>query len=208
LIAAGTILAASCGFAGQVAADEDSSAHRVRAKAQALSGLGSRDSGPIAEAVVSSPYSASDAQDGPSTVDILSHTVKHTPTKVKLDLRVRRGTNPFLDETWVLGLSGPSWLISTNGDNRDEYFAYFINDGAGTLVGLVFGDPNAPAVCTAKPKFHDGNGYGLKFPRLCLGSPPTIRVSAGMDYDKPPYGNLGPEDPFDFTRYTPEVAAA
>jgi hypothetical protein len=205
IVAVSTGAVGACMLASPVTAD-DSLERRVRAKAETVTAVSTESSGAVAEAVVGSPYSVSDPEgDAPPRADILEHSVKHTATKVKVDLRVRAGTDPFTDDTWVVGLSGPVWRISTDGDARSEYFAFFINDGAGTLVAYLVVDRQI-AFCAPTPKFHDGNAYGLKIPRQCLGDPATIRVKALMHYDLAPYTDWGPEDLHDSTRFTPEVA--
>jgi hypothetical protein len=139
---------------------------------------------PTAAGAAQSPYAAVDTKgDVPAKADLGRYRVVYGDT-VKLDARLRKGTDPRHGSPWEGRLTGVMWLIEVT-----DYAAFFYNGGPGVLDGEVdvFDFPDfEEKACETDETFHDGNGYRLEFPASCIGSPAHIRVQAIMVLDKAP----------------------
>jgi hypothetical protein len=162
-----------------------------------------------------SPYAAVDPNgDVPAKADIRRYRVEYGDT-VRLDVRLREGTDPHNGPPWEDRLTGVLWQIKVPGGDSVDYAAFFYNGGPGVLDGEV--DLYEPPlfntkVCETTETFHDGNGYRLEFVASCIGSPEHVRVQAAMMLDKPPPdldgGIPGLEDEIDFapdSGFTPKI---
>ncbi|MGH9027477.1 MAG: hypothetical protein ACRDWD_15380 [Acidimicrobiia bacterium] len=184
----------------------------------AVAGLGLAHASPAASR--HSPYSAIDPKDTAAKADIRSYRVAYGDT-IKLDVRLRKGTDPFNGPQWQDRLTGVLWLIDVpGGDALPEYAAFFYNGGPGVLDGEVdlFEPPHYDTkISETTETFHDGNGYRLEFDPSAIGNPAFIRVQASMVLDNLP-SDLdddlpGEEDKIDFApdvlfEFTPKIKRA
>jgi hypothetical protein len=146
--------------------------------------------------------------DAPPKADILGFGASHGK-RITLGMQLRHATDPT-NHHWGASGTAAVWSISTDTDHIQ--LVLLVDLGAGAIVGLVLPglDPTAPPVCTEPAKFVPGgphdNLYQVKVPRSCVGDPSEIRVGAGMNYDRKPFGPPGPEDFVDSTEIGPAVA--
>lgn len=160
-----------------------------------------------------SPYSAVDPKNTPAKVDIRKYRVKYDGA-VRLDVWLRKGTNPLSDPEWVDRLTGVLWHIKVPGGQAIDYAAFFYNGGPDVLDGEVdLYDPPLyeMKVCDTTETFLEPNQYRLEFPATCIGSPDYIRTQTLMVLDKDPYNMTGFEDKFDIAPdvgFSPKVKPA
>jgi hypothetical protein len=102
---------------------------------------------------------------------------------ISANIAVRTFDNPATSPAWVDWLTGPLYGFDTNGDDLLDYAALMLNDGGGSVFASLL-DSEFNLVCDATPSWvASAKRYTITFPSSCIGSPPSVRLTAAFEYD-------------------------
>jgi hypothetical protein len=121
--------------------------------------------------------------------DIVNFGGVYSPDLLTLAATVRSPTNPATDPSWADGVTGVLWDVDVNGDGARDYKVYLVapNNDPAVEVKTV-GDAHA---CYGDWGYSGGSWFA-HLPPGCVGSPPSVRVSAFVAYDTDPYDSAAP----------------
>jgi hypothetical protein len=123
--------------------------------------------------------------------DILRSSIEVVGKGIRLNVQVRKPTDPRTDRAWDgdESDSGIEWELETTGDDKPDFSVEYYTD-SGKITGEVTrssDNDDEPALCElTSATFSPEAGYTAAVDTACIGSPDSIAYAVTFLYDTDP----------------------